>query len=249
MSVVDRAYNAIKGRTRLRWNGSACEIQLGCTDSPWRPLTDTLVQILTAKVGIPLRHDDARSVYRRLWGDIMTAVSASGRINPETGNDETPRVVVVAGGFESAASNRDANTHSSSSQAVSVLRPRDGRVQVTMPYSAGNRSWIREICGSRTRPVWNKAERRWEIARAHFRFIAEALADRFGACDVYLDIATRTVCTAACRDARGEECDCSCEGRNHRGLDFMLQWIDLGSVLIGVDVKRVHRRVVRGGGA
>lgn len=160
---------------------------------------------------------------------------------------EAPREVVVAEGRESVASRGASKVHFSRSQVVSVLRPRNGRLRITMPYSPWNRAWLKEICGARTRPLWTG--KHWEVARVHFRAVAEALAEKFGEADAYLDVVTRTLCTDACRDARGTECDCVCEGRNHQGLEFMLRWLDLGSVLIGTDVRRVHRRVVRGGAA
>ena len=59
------------------------------------------------------------------------------------------------------------------------------RLVLWMPYREDNRQWLHEALGQRIRPEWNKAARRWEVARPHLRRLVVGLADRFGAVDVY----------------------------------------------------------------
>lgn len=127
-----------------------------------------------------------------------------------------------------------------------LWRPRRGRLHVRLPYSWDNRRWLRGLCGERTRPVWDKAKKRWLVARPHLRVLAEGLAERYGSCLVVLDVSTRTVCTSVCRDAGSDECGCSCLGRNHGGSAYMLSWVDLGGVQLGFERVRLRYRVDAG---
>lgn len=96
-----------------------------------------------------------------------------------------------------------------------VWRPLEGRLVIKMPYSTTNRSWLKEVLGARIRPEWNKELKRWEIARNHFGPVIEALADRLGKIDVYMDFRQVERCDTRCRNARGRECTCSCLGKHH----------------------------------
>jgi hypothetical protein len=91
----------------------------------------------------------------------------------------------------------------------------DGRLVIKMPYSKTNRTWLKEVLGKRIRPDWNGEEKRWEIARNHFGPVVEALANRLGRIDVYMDFRHVERCDTRCQRARGRECTCSCLGKQH----------------------------------
>jgi hypothetical protein len=121
-----------------------------------------------------------------------------------------------------------------------------GRVWVWLPYQEGNRSWLKESLGRRIRPEWNKEARRWEIARNHFRPLVVALAEKFGAVDVYLEFSTTERCGTRCHEAVGDDCTCSCLGLNHAGAAYMGDWLQVGeTTLARPGVKRVRLLVRR----
>lgn len=117
------------------------------------------------------------------------------------------------------------------------------RLWVRMPYASGNRAWIHEICGSRTRPEWEaQPTSAWRIARPHFRRVVDALVERFGEVDVYVDISARDRCDTRCRDAEGDDCSCSCLGDNHGGAAYWKNWIEVGETTLVEREPHVHRR-------
>lgn len=102
-----------------------------------------------------------------------------------------------------------------------VWRPVQGRLIIKMPFARDNRQWLKNTLGSRIRPDWNKELKRWEIARNHFGPVVEALANRLGEIDVYVDFRQAERCDTRCRNARSRECTCSCLGRHHgRGVTY-----------------------------
>ena len=110
-----------------------------------------------------------------------------------------------------------------------------------MPYRDGNRQWLHDVLGERTRPTWNKDLKQWEIARPHFRRLVEALADRFGAVDVYLEYSTTERCDVRCEEARGDDCTCSCLGMNHKGAAYQRNWRQVGATTL-ISSDRQQRR-------
>lgn len=100
-----------------------------------------------------------------------------------------------------------------------VWRPVEGRLIIKMPFAPTNRAWLKAVLGSRIRPDWSKELRRWEIARNHFGPVVEALANRLGKIDVYMDFRQVERCDTRCRKAKSRECTCSCLGKHHgRGV-------------------------------
>lgn len=123
-----------------------------------------------------------------------------------------------------------------------------GRLQAWMPYQEGsNRRWILAELGDRMRPEWNITAKRWEIARSHLRTLVEVMAMKFGEIDVYLEFSTRQRCDVRCRDARGDDCVCSCMGENHGGAAYWRHWMLVGdTTLVGnAEVQVRHYRVRR----
>jgi hypothetical protein len=87
-----------------------------------------------------------------------------------------------------------------------------------MPNDLGRRRlWLLEQLGERVRPVWLAEQRRWEVARYHLHILAAALAERFGAVDVFLEYGANRICDKRCREALGDDCECSCCGEFHGG--------------------------------
>jgi hypothetical protein len=129
-----------------------------------------------------------------------------------------------------------------------VWRPVEGRLVIKMPYAKTNREWLKSVLGSRIRPDWNKEEKRWEIARNHFGPVVEALANRLGRIDVWMDFRTVERCDTRCKRARSRECTCSCLGRHHgRGVTFGWKIASDGHLMLqSSQTKRRHIVVVRG---
>lgn len=118
------------------------------------------------------------------------------------------------------------------------------RLWARIPYGDGsNRRWLRGELGDRIRPHWNTdvTPRRWEIARSHLRTLVEALADRFGEVDVYLEFSTTERCHRRCQEAEHDDCTCSCRGENHGGSAYWKTWIEVGEDILVGNVGRVER--------
>ncbi|MEV0712783.1 hypothetical protein AB0I48_35040 [Nocardia aurea] len=102
------------------------------------------------------------------------------------------------------------------------------RLWAWMPYEGGsNRDWILGELGRRIRPEWNKTERRWEIARKHLWVLTEAMADRFGEVELYLEFSKTELCDSRCQNAQStdvSECVCSCLGDYHGGRGARRDW-------------------------
>ncbi|WP_422753069.1 hypothetical protein [Micromonospora sp. WMMD708] len=117
------------------------------------------------------------------------------------------------------------------------------RLHLQMPYSPSNRAWLHDALGERTRPRWNDPERRWEIARTHLMSLARALADRFGAVDLYLEFKTTERCDSNCQKAKHSDCECSCLGTYHGG-GIWGGWTQVGrTTLVRPGVEVSHMRL------
>ncbi|MBF6321562.1 hypothetical protein IU451_03380 [Nocardia cyriacigeorgica] len=102
------------------------------------------------------------------------------------------------------------------------------RLWAWMPYEGGsNRAWIQRELGKRIRPEWNKAEGRWEIARRHLWVLTDAMADRFGEVDLFVQFSTTELCDTRCKNANPatvHDCVCACLGENHGGRGKPRDW-------------------------
>ena len=97
-----------------------------------------------------------------------------------------------------------------------VCRPAEGRLRVIIPWrEGGNRTLIKSVCGSLTRPEWDGMNKTWLIARSHFLPLIEALQSEFGQVKVITWHCDAERCGERCQRARGDECTCSCGGVNH----------------------------------
>jgi hypothetical protein len=107
------------------------------------------------------------------------------------------------------------------------------RLHLRMPYGDGaNRAWLRDTLGARIRPDWNRTDKRWEVSRTHLMVLAHALADRFGAVDVFLEFSTTQKCDRRCREAVGDDCECSCLGAYHAGGLWGAGWVEVGETTL-----------------
>ena len=94
-----------------------------------------------------------------------------------------------------------------------------------MPYEGGsNRAWLLASLGQRIRPEWNADQRQWEIARPHLQTLLEAMVGRFDVVNVYLVFSSTERCDVRCREATGDDCECSCRGEHHGGGTAIRPW-------------------------
>lgn len=130
-----------------------------------------------------------------------------------------------------------------------VWRPIRGRIAVKMPYAKDNRAWLKRTLGSRVQPDWNGSERCWYLARNHFGAIVEALAEKLGKIDVYVDFRGVERCDTRCKKATGRECDCQCLGKFHGQDGITHGWKLVGDTteIMPTGEKRRHIVVTRGG--
>lgn len=98
-----------------------------------------------------------------------------------------------------------------------VLAPVTGRLVVGLPFQpgGGNYRLLREVCGQRTRPTYDRQRRAFLVARDHLDRLLAALVRDFGAVDLTRHGSTATKCVAACLLALGSDCTCSCAGEHH----------------------------------
>lgn len=99
---------------------------------------------------------------------------------------------------------------------IPVVLRRSGkgeRLRVRLPYSTGNRAWLRN--GKRANLQWVADGRYWELPKAWFNdFVDRALA-KYGKLYIIQPYREQEKCAAACLNAQGYECQCSCMGANH----------------------------------
>lgn len=96
--------------------------------------------------------------------------------------------------------------------------------RLRMPYSESNRGWLRN--DRRGRPVWVKKCRHWEIPKAWFNDFVERGLKRFGKVWIIQPYREAEICAAACLNAQGHECQCSCMGANH-GMGNNGSWFEV----------------------
>lgn len=104
--------------------------------------------------------------------------------------------------------------------------PHPTRLRLWTPFRDGNRKWIKDVCGARTRPV--REGQFWYVARPHFHELTRAAAERFGECEVIAHYNTLETCTTGCQEATGDDCECSCRGRDHGGGRAQRGWVPVG---------------------
>lgn len=81
-----------------------------------------------------------------------------------------------------------------------------------MPYRHGIRGLLREA-GPGTRPAWEPPS--WTVSRTALAAVVDLLAREYGCVEVITDGGVANKCDVRCRDARGDDCICSCAGTQH----------------------------------
>lgn len=90
-----------------------------------------------------------------------------------------------------------------------------------LPYRgdpAANFRWLKGVCGARTRPVYNRETKEFEVAREHTQFVIDALIAEYRRVRVVQYGHARTTCVDACWNASAltvADCVCGCAGANH----------------------------------
>lgn len=105
------------------------------------------------------------------------------------------------------------------SQTPVILR-RTGKgeqLRVKLPFAEDNWLWLRN---NRTRiPGWTDGKRSqpgyWEIPKAWFNDLVDRALVRFGSVYIIQPYRAQEVCSPACQNATGHECQCSCMGEHH----------------------------------
>ena len=91
------------------------------------------------------------------------------------------------------------------------------RLRVRLPYAQDNRQWLRN--GRRTNPEWLDATVNqpgyWEIPKAWFNDFVDRALSRYGKVYIIQPYRRQEICAAACQNASGHECQCSCMGEHH----------------------------------
>lgn len=101
-----------------------------------------------------------------------------------------------------------------------ILRPRE-RASIHLPWRGSpgaNYAWLREVCGERTRPEYDREAKRFLVARAHTRYVLDAMVEEYGEVSVQQFGYAATTCVEACWEANRDttlECVCGCAGVNH----------------------------------
>lgn len=121
-----------------------------------------------------------------------------------------------------------------------IYRPVSGRLEVHgMPRpregEPSNREWFKDETGKAIRPTWVPGPRgwdgHWEIVRQHFMTVARAMAIRFGDVELVMDFHELEQCDKRCRDAKRQDCTCSCMGEHHGGGVYA-SWLEVGETTL-----------------
>ncbi|MGR4009867.1 hypothetical protein [Leucobacter sp. 1207-22] len=101
-----------------------------------------------------------------------------------------------------------------------ILKP-NARAAIELPWRGSPRAnfdWLKDVCGKRTRPEYDRQSKRFLVARPHTRHVLDALVDEYGEVLVHQFGYAATTCVEACWDANPDnviDCVCGCAGLNH----------------------------------
>lgn len=132
-----------------------------------------------------------------------------------------------------------------------ILKPGE-RASIALPYRgnpSANFDWLKEVCGDRTRPQYDRASKRFRVARAHTQHVLAALVDEFSQVHVTIYGHTRTTCVEQCWNARPEtiaDCECGCAGANHGSREPMGRQVQRG-LSVQHDLTSAKYKVTRQG--
>ena len=101
-----------------------------------------------------------------------------------------------------------------------TLKPGE-RASIELPWRGGpkaNFEWLKAVCGTRTRPKYDKTTRQFLVARVHAKHVLDALVAEYESVLVTQYGHVATTCVEQCWNARREtviDCECGCAGHNH----------------------------------
>lgn len=101
-----------------------------------------------------------------------------------------------------------------------ILRPNE-RTSIALPWrgsGGANYARLREICGERTHPEYDRGSKRFLVARTHTQHVLDALVEEYGEVMVQQFGNASTTCVEACWNANpytALDCVCGCAGVNH----------------------------------
>lgn len=98
------------------------------------------------------------------------------------------------------------------------------RLRVRLPTSRGDSDWLRN--GRRIIPTWVGGLRCWEIPKAWFNDFVERALAKYGKVYIIQPYREQEICSPACMNAAGHECQCSCMGANH-GVGNDGSWFEI----------------------
>lgn len=127
--------------------------------------------------------------------------------------------------------------------AALIRRPLRGRIEVRglrapRGNEPPNKQMFKTAAGKAIRPTWIDAPPGspgwagyWTISRQHLTVVAEAVAIRDGLVNVEMHYSTTEQCDRRCKNAKGDDCTCSCEGKNHGDGDHA-SWTPVGDTTL-----------------
>jgi hypothetical protein len=87
------------------------------------------------------------------------------------------------------------------------------RLRARLPFAEDNRIWLRN--GRRTDPEWVIGQDYWELPKAWFNDFVNRALRRYGRVYIIQPYREQEICSPACQNAIGHECQCSCMGEHH----------------------------------
>ena len=127
---------------------------------------------------------------------------------------------------------------------VIFQRQRPAPLLVRLPYAVDNKIWLRD--GQRNKPRWDKGHGAWEVPQAWFERIILLSFSRYQACYVIQLYREKEVCAAACWNAVGADCECSCMGANHGSGQPIGRWYEVSeSFAVMWGVQRYSVRLLK----
>jgi hypothetical protein len=95
-----------------------------------------------------------------------------------------------------------------------IYRPKEGKLLVKLPYRKDNRDWMRRKKGTH-QPEYHEEGQYWITPRSWFDRLLRQSMVRYGGAYTIRPVKDMAICARKCWNAKGPDCDCSCEGRNH----------------------------------
>ena len=127
---------------------------------------------------------------------------------------------------------------------VIFKRSRPLPVLVRLPFDNGNFEWLRD--DRRNKPDWNPQFKAWEIPTSWFDSVIRLSLRRYREAYAIQLLREQQKCAAACWNAEGFHCECSCMGENHGGGHPGGRWYEVSETFaVSWGVQRYSCRHLR----